>query len=65
MMNKYTHSHSLIADSWPDTLLDEAARRDLNWTPEYDLAKMVAVMTTEIQRTLNAEKNSTKTTTQT
>ena len=56
MMNNYTHS--LTADSWPDTLLDEAARHDLDWTPEYDLAKMVAVMTTEIQRILNAEKTS-------
>lgn len=33
-----------IADSWPDRLDDEAARRQWGWTPEYDLARMVDVM---------------------
>lgn len=50
-----------IADSWPDTLIDGAARTDLDWTPEYDLPKMVAVMTTEIQKIVDAEKKLTKT----
>ena len=28
---------SLSADSWPDTLLDSAAREALDWTPHYDI----------------------------
>lgn len=29
-----------IADSWPDALQDDAARKDWGWTPKFDLAKM-------------------------
>jgi nucleoside-diphosphate-sugar epimerase len=33
-----------IADSWPDSLDDSAARAEWGWHPEYDLAKMTADM---------------------
>jgi nucleoside-diphosphate-sugar epimerase len=33
-----------IADSWPRTIDDSAARRDWDWEPDYDLAGMVADM---------------------
>lgn len=29
-----------IADSWPDALVDDAARKDWGWQPKFDLAKM-------------------------
>ena len=49
-----TLSHS-TADSWPDTLLDAAARADLDWTPDYDLSRMVEVMITEIKKIIDTE----------
>ncbi len=33
-----------IADSWPDTIDDTAARTDWDWNPEYDLARMTRDM---------------------
>ncbi len=33
-----------IADSWPDTVDDGAAREDWGWEPEYDLEEMTADM---------------------
>jgi len=33
-----------IADSWPRTIDDSAARREWGWKPEYDLAKMTGDM---------------------
>jgi len=33
-----------IADSWPRTIDDSAAREEWGWTPEYDLSAMVADM---------------------
>lgn len=33
-----------IADSWPMTIDDTAARRDWGWSHEYDLAKMTKIM---------------------
>ncbi|MGC8788276.1 MAG: L-threonine 3-dehydrogenase, partial [Anaerolineae bacterium] len=33
-----------IADSWPRSIDDSAARRDWGWQPDYDLASMVADM---------------------
>ncbi len=33
-----------IADSWPDSIDDSAAREEWGWKPDYDLAKMTADM---------------------
>lgn len=33
-----------IADSWPQTIVDDAARRDWGWAPRYDLQAMVDEM---------------------
>lgn len=33
-----------IADSWPQSIDDSAARTDWGWTPQFDLAKMTADM---------------------
>lgn len=33
-----------IADSWPDSIDDSAARKDWDWKPKYDLTKMVKYM---------------------
>lgn len=29
-----------ISDSWPDALVDDAAKKDWGWQPKFDLAKM-------------------------
>jgi hypothetical protein len=29
-----------LADSWPDSLEDESARKDWGWAPKFNLAKM-------------------------
>ncbi len=44
-----------IADSWPHSLDDSAARHDWGWTPEYDLARMTEEM---LERLKNSEKRS-------
>jgi nucleoside-diphosphate-sugar epimerase len=33
-----------IADSWPNSLDDSAARQEWGWEPDYDLARMTADM---------------------
>lgn len=33
-----------IAASWPDSILDEEARKEWNWRPDYDLESLVADM---------------------
>ena len=33
-----------IADSWPSTIDDSAARKEWNWKPSYDLSKMTKDM---------------------
>ena len=38
-----------IADSWPDTVDDSAARRDWGWSPDYDLPALVEVMLREMR----------------
>ncbi len=38
-----------IADSWPDSLDDSAARAEWGWSPKYDLAKMVKEMLDRVQ----------------
>jgi nucleoside-diphosphate-sugar epimerase len=37
-------SRQAIADSWPCSLDDSAAREEWGWEPEYDLAAMTADM---------------------
>jgi len=37
-------SRQKIADSWPSTLDDSAAREEWDWKPEYDLARMTSDM---------------------
>jgi nucleoside-diphosphate-sugar epimerase len=39
-----------IADSWPRTIDDSAARRDWGWEPEYDLGAMVADMVEKLSK---------------
>jgi nucleoside-diphosphate-sugar epimerase len=38
-----------IADSWPRSLDDSAARREWGWRPRYDLARMTAEMLEKLQ----------------
>ena len=33
-----------IADSWPNSIDDSAARKDWGWTPKFDLSAMVLAM---------------------
>ena len=37
-----------IADSWPGSINDAEARKDWNWNPKFDLAKMVKEMVENI-----------------
>jgi len=39
-----------IADSWPMSIDDSAARQEWGWRPEYDLATMTADMLAKLQR---------------
>jgi nucleoside-diphosphate-sugar epimerase len=41
-----------IADSWPMSVDDTAARKDWNWKPEYDLATMTKDMIEKLSRRL-------------
>jgi len=41
-----------IADSWPDSLDDSAAREEWGWTPAYDLEAMTADMLTHLRQKL-------------
>lgn len=38
-----------IADSWPDSIDDSAARTEWDWQPEYDLARMVEDMLVHLE----------------
>ena len=38
-----------IADSWPDSIDDGAARRDWQWRHKYDLPKLTQIMLDNIQ----------------
>lgn len=44
-----------IADSWPNTMDDSAARADWGWQPEYDLERIVAEMLTALRAKLNLQ----------
>jgi len=41
-----------IADSWPESLDDSAAREEWGWTPRYDLSSMVADMLEKLRERL-------------
>lgn len=42
-----------IADSWPGSLDDSAARQEWNWTPTYDLPRMTEDMIKRLRRKLS------------
>lgn len=42
-----------IADSWPDSLDDSAARQEWDWSPKYDLPAMVEEMLRELDAKLS------------
>ncbi len=44
-----------IAESWPNSLDDSAARVEWDWNPQYDLAKMTADMVENIKKKLEKE----------
>ena len=44
-----------IADSWPASLDDGAARSEWNWNPQYDLSAMVVEMLENLERKLSQE----------
>lgn len=44
-----------IADSWPQSLDDSAAREEWGWRPDYDLATMTRDMLENLERKLAAE----------
>jgi nucleoside-diphosphate-sugar epimerase len=43
-------SRQAIADSWPQSIDDSAARREWGWKPDFDLAKMTKDMLTVLQK---------------
>jgi len=45
-----------IADSWPQSIDDSTAKKDWNWSYEYDLAKMTDVMLEEIGKKLGEKQ---------
>jgi len=45
-----------IADSWPNSLDDSAARREWGWNPKYDLPAMVRDMLENLEKKLAAEE---------
>jgi len=48
-------SRQKIADSWPKSIDDSAARNDWGWRPEYDLERMVADMIARLRVRLTAQ----------
>ena len=45
-----------IADSWPDSIADDQAREDWNWSPSFDLAKMTETMLDNLEVQLVSTK---------
>jgi nucleoside-diphosphate-sugar epimerase len=43
-----------IAESWPQSINDDAARKDWGWKHEYDLKKMTTIMLEEVDKKLNS-----------
>lgn len=44
-----------IADSWPNSIDDSAARQEWGWKPEYDISKMTKDMLEKLKLKLNIE----------
>jgi len=49
-----------IADSWPRSVDDQAARTDWNWAPQYDLEAMTEDMIGKVRRKLNKSASETE-----
>lgn len=47
----------VIADSWPNSMDDSAARAEWGWNPDYDMAAMVKDMIEKISDRLESRKN--------
>jgi nucleoside-diphosphate-sugar epimerase len=45
-----------IADSWPDSMDDSAAREEWGWHPEYDLTAMTREMIDNISQMQDTNK---------
>ena len=48
-------SRQAIADSWPDSIDDEAAKNDWNWCPQYDLDAMCVEMIEQLKKKYSAQ----------
>ncbi len=48
-----------IADSWPNSLDDSAARAEWDWQPQYDLAAMTEDMLSNLERRLSTDQDNT------
>jgi nucleoside-diphosphate-sugar epimerase len=46
-----------IADSWPDSMDDSAARRDWGWSPDYDIVSMTNDMIRVLRKRFSGRKN--------
>ena len=42
-----------IADSWPDSISDEAAQQDWGWKPAFDLDKMIKDMLGNLKKSIH------------
>lgn len=50
-------SRQNIADSWPNSIDDSAARKDWGWSPRFDLEAMVSDMLTQLKARLTLGKD--------
>jgi hypothetical protein len=42
-----------IADSWPNSINDDAAKKDWNWQPQFDLNSMTATIVKHLPEYFN------------
>jgi len=56
MLYKVDPVRQAIADSWPKSIDDTAARTEWDWSPEYDLPKMTSDMLTELEKKLRPDQ---------
>jgi nucleoside-diphosphate-sugar epimerase len=55
-MNYQPDERQKIADSWPWSINDQAARKDWGWQPAYDLGRMCTVMWQALQHKLTLQE---------